>query len=141
MTHILNWNNLDKINYVCGVQTSFLFLYFFSKERNILQNWECILSYHHFGFLNGETFLSIWSLAGKVQTGFLCTEAISFIMEKSKWQQISICKCENFLPFDLENLFAIWIGQISNGKKNHIFKWISFAISTFDITEELLSII
>ena len=100
--------------------------------------------------MNGATFLFIWCLAGKVQTGYLCTEAISFIMEKSKWQKISICKCEKIAIWTSWQYLSLLLWQKLRDKHCRskkcphqmakqflICKWILFAISNFAIIDKI----
>jgi hypothetical protein len=56
----------------------------------------------------GDRFLTIFT--------FCCSSLMPFLLlwQKSKWQQISICKCEIVLTFDLDYFFVIWIGQIQS---------------------------
>ena len=60
-------------------------------------NWTL---FRHFSIVDQKPFLRVW--------------------QKSKWQKMSICKCENVLPFDLENFLTFGWGKFN---RNCFMDW------------------
>ena len=60
-------------------------------------NWTL---FRHFSIVDQKPFLRVW--------------------QKSKWQKMSLCKCENVLPFDLENFLTFGWGKFN---RNCFMDW------------------